>query len=124
MSTGQEGFRSRSAALRWLSTALIMSAIRTNFPGKAARRQKHLRWSRFLPAEELIGGKRDRLTKILAPNQEMPDRTKDYFKQNLSLETLHATIRWTKRMVSISDETAQCFRNEPFVNICHSILHR
>src|ERR1700730_11654796 len=38
MSTGQEGFRSRSAALRWLSTALIMSAIRTNFPGKAARR--------------------------------------------------------------------------------------
>src|SRR5580692_517083 len=37
MSTGRKGFRSRSAALRWLSTALIMSAIRTNFTGKAAR---------------------------------------------------------------------------------------
>src|SRR5260370_2127255 len=37
MSTRREGFRSRSASLRWVSTALIMSAIRTHLTGKATR---------------------------------------------------------------------------------------
>src|SRR5947209_7309076 len=55
---------------------------------------------------------------------EMPNWTSEYFKRNLSLERLRARIRRTIRMVRVSDETAQCFRNEPFVNQCHSILHR
>jgi hypothetical protein len=41
---------------------------------------------------------------------------KDYFKRNLSLETPRATIRRTISMVRVTDETAQCFRNESFVN--------
>jgi hypothetical protein len=40
----------------------------------------------------------------------------DYVEQNLSLQTLAATIRRTIRMMPVRDETAQFFRNEPFVN--------
>jgi hypothetical protein len=54
--------------------------------------------------------------KNFGADQEMPDRTKGYFERNLSLETLRATIGRTIRMACVSDETAQCFRNEPLVD--------
>jgi hypothetical protein len=69
----------------------------------------------FCPPKNQSAAK-DSVSQNFSADQKIPNRTKDYFERKLSLETLRATIRRTIRMVRVSDETAQCFGNEPFVN--------
>jgi hypothetical protein len=52
MSTGREGFRSRSASSRRVSTALIISAIRTNLTGKAVRYRNAAADGHFWPPND------------------------------------------------------------------------
>jgi hypothetical protein len=70
----------------------------------------------FCPPNNQSAARESVSQKIFSADQEMADRMKDYFKRNLSLETPRATIRRTISMVRFTDETAQCFRNESFVN--------
>jgi hypothetical protein len=84
--------------------------------GKAARgTETHPAAATFCPPQNQSAAK-ESVSQNFSADQKMPNRTKDYFEQKLSLETFRATIRRTIRMVRASDEPAQCLRNEPFGN--------
>jgi hypothetical protein len=84
--------------------------------GKAARgTETGAMAATFCPAK-IQSAARDSVSQNFSADEEMPNRTKEYLKRKLSLETLRATIRRAIRMVRVSDETAQCFGNEPCVN--------
>src|ERR1700730_1799365 len=107
MSKCRERFRSRSTSLRWLSTALIMSVIARGTETRPA--------ATFCPAKNQSAA-REAVSQKFWRRSGNAELDEGYFKQNLSLETLRATIRRTIRMVRASDDTARCFVNDPFVN--------
>jgi hypothetical protein len=92
-----------------------MSATRTNLTGEAARGTETRPAEATSPGEQPINSETIRLIKIFRRAGNAGSEA-GLFQAELSWETLRATITRTIRIERASDQTVQCFRNEPCVN--------